>query len=117
MCADSSVPVSREYVDLAVEVLRILADVTRVRLVLALHEASELSVSALAEAVEKKPSAVSQHLARMRMARIVSTRQQGTSVLYRLTDEHALAAVLEAIKQAEHAVSQGQIPPHHHAAD
>lgn len=109
-------PPSSEHVDLAVEVLRILADTTRVRIVLALRDAPELSVSALAELVDKKPSGVSQHLARMRMARIVSTRQQGTSVLYRLTDEHALAVVLETFKQAEHAVANGQLPPHHHAA-
>lgn len=119
MNADNDTPVSQspsEYVDLAVEVLGILADPTRVRIVLALQAASELSVGAIAEIVGKKPSGVSQHLARMRMARMVSTRQEGTSVLYRLTDEHALAVVLEAIKQAEHAVSNGQVPPHHHSA-
>lgn len=46
---------------------------------------------------------------------MVTTRQEGTSVLYRLTDEHAVALVVEAVKQAEHAVANGQIPPHHHA--
>ena len=105
-----------EYVDLAAEVLGILSDPTRIKIVLALRQAEELPVNALAEIVGKKPSGVSQHLARMRMARMVTTRQEGTSVLYRLTDEHALALVTEAIKQAEHAVANGQIPPHHHAA-
>lgn len=104
-----------EYVDLAAEVLGILSDPTRIRIVLALREADELPVNALAELVAKKPSGVSQHLARLRMARMVTTRQEGTSVLYRLTDEHALTLVIEAIKQAEHAVANGQIPPHHHA--
>jgi DNA-binding transcriptional ArsR family regulator len=46
---------------------------------------------------------------------MVTTRQEGTSVLYRLTDEHAVALVVEAVKQAEHAVANGQLPPHHHA--
>lgn len=105
-----------EYVDLAAEVLGILSDPTRIKIVLALREADELPVNALAEIVGKKPSGVSQHLARMRMARMVTTRQEGTSVLYRLTDEHALTLVLEAIKQAEHAVANGQIPPHHHGS-
>ncbi|RGE24175.1 ArsR family transcriptional regulator [Leucobacter sp. wl10] len=104
-----------EFIDLAAEVLGVLSDPTRIRIILALRQADELSVNALAELVGKKPSGVSQHLARMRMARMVTTRQEGTSVLYSLIDEHALALVLEAIKQAEHAVSNGQIPPHHHA--
>ncbi|HMR47720.1 MAG TPA: metalloregulator ArsR/SmtB family transcription factor [Arachnia sp.] len=104
-----------EYVSLAAEVLGILSDPTRIRIVLALRQADELPVNALARIVGKKPSGVSQHLARMRMARMVTTRQEGTSVLYRLADEHALAVVVEAIKQAEHAVAGGQIPPHHHS--
>ena len=104
-----------EYVDLAAEVLGLLSDPTRIRIVLALRQADELPVNALAELVGKKPSGVSQHLARLRMARMVTTRQEGTSVLYRLTDEHAVALVVESIKQAEHAVANGQIPPHHHA--
>lgn len=102
-----------EYVDLAAEVLGILADPTRIRIVLALRQAEELPVNALAEIVGKKPSGVSQHLARMRMARMVTTRHEGTSVLYRLADEHALKLVVEAVKQAEHAVANGQSPPHH----
>lgn len=104
-----------EYVELAAEVLGLLSDPTRIKIVLALRQADELPVNALAEIVGKKPSGVSQHLARLRMARMVTTRHEGTSVLYRLTDEHALTLVIEAIKQAEHAVANGQIPPHHDA--
>ncbi|MHA2789929.1 ArsR/SmtB family transcription factor [Corynebacterium sp. S7] len=104
-----------DYVDLAAEVLKILADPTRIKIILALRRDKELSVNALAEIVDKKPSGVSQHLARLRMARIVTTRQEGTSVYYQLTDEHAVKLVTEAIRQAEHSVSNGQLPPHHHA--
>lgn len=106
---------SSQYVDLAAEVLRLIADPTRIRIVLALNQADELSVNALAEIVGKKPSGVSQHLARLRMAHMVTTRQEGTSVLYRLADEHAVKLVAEAVKQAEHAVANGRIPPHHHS--
>lgn len=102
-----------EYVDLASEVLGLLSDPTRIRIILALRDADELSVNALAEVVGKKPSGVSQHLARLRMARMVTTRQEGTSVFYRLIDEHAVKLVEEAIKQAEHSVSYG-LPPRHH---
>lgn len=106
---------SSEYAELAAEVLRILSDPTRLRIVLALRSGDELAVNSLAEIVGKKPAGVSQHLAKMRMARIVTTRQHGTSVLYRLADEHAVALVVEAIKHAEHMVANGQLPPHHHA--
>lgn len=116
MNADNEITGSRitlELVDIASEVLRMLADPTRIRIVLALHEAEELSVNALADLVHKKPSGVSQHLSKLRLARIVTTRQRGTSVLYRLTDEHALTLICEALNQAEHAVAAGQQPPHH----
>ncbi|WP_372342963.1 hypothetical protein [Paeniglutamicibacter sp. ZC-3] len=41
-----------------------------------------------AKIVEKSPSGVSQHLARLRMARMVTTRQDGTKVLYTLIARH-----------------------------
>lgn len=105
---------SSEFVDLAAEVFGILSDSTRIRIILALRGTEELPVNAIAEAVGKSPSGVSQHLARLRMARMVTTRQDGTKVLYRLSDEHASVLVREAIKQAEHSVANGLAPAHHH---
>ncbi len=99
-----------EYVDLAVEVFSMLADATRVKIVLALRSAEEMSVTRLAAIVGKSPTAVSQHLAKLRLARMVSTRREGTTVFYRLTDEHASELVVNAVKQAEHVVG---FAPHH----
>ncbi len=87
-----------------------LADATRVRIILAL-EGTELSVNHLAEIVDKTPAAVSQHLAKLRLARFVSSRQDGTRVFYRLANEHARQLVGDAILQAEHSLSDD---PHHH---
>lgn len=101
-----------QYVELAVEVFAMLADATRVRIVLALRD-GELSVNQLAELVDKSPAAVSQHLAKMRLGRLVSTRQDGTRIFYRLANEHARQLVSDAIFQAEHALDQS--PRHHHA--
>jgi len=101
-----------QYVELAVEVFAMLADATRVRIVLALRD-GELNVNQLAEIVEKSPAAVSQHLAKMRLGRIVATRQEGTRIFYRLANEHARQLVTDAIFQAEHALDQN--PRHHHA--
>lgn len=104
-----------EYVELAVEVFAMLADATRVRIIMALRDAEELSVNHLADIVDKSPAAVSQHLAKMRLARIVSTRQDGTRIFYRLANEHAQQLVADAIFQAEH--SLGGTPHHHRDAD
>ncbi|WP_427018064.1 ArsR/SmtB family transcription factor [Pseudarthrobacter sp. P1] len=100
-----------QYVELAVEVFSMLADATRVRIILALRE-GELPVNRLAELVGKSPAAVSQHLAKMRLGRMVTTRQDGTRVFYRLENEHARQLVTDAIFQAEH--SLGGTPRHHH---
>lgn len=64
-------------------------DATRVRIILALKDIREMSVNHLADVVDKTPPSVSQHLANLRLASIVSTRQDGVKVFYRLTNEHA----------------------------
>lgn len=102
-----------EYVELAVEVFALLADPTRVRIVLALRDIEELSVNHLADIVDRLPATVSQHLAKMRMARMVTTRHHGNRVFYRLSNEHASQLVVDAIYQAEHALDG--TPRHHHA--
>lgn len=101
-----------KYVDLAAEVFSLLADATRIRIILALR-AGELSVSAIAEQVGRSPTTVSQHLAKLRWGRIVVTRQEGTRVFYRLADEHARALVADAVFQAQHAIDDR---PAHHSA-
>lgn len=101
------------YIEPAVEIFGMLADATRIRLILALRD-GEMSVSRLAEAVDKQPAAVSQHLAKLRMARMVTTRREGTTIHYALTDEHALQLVTAALLQAEHSVDD---VPRHHRAD
>lgn len=102
--------VESQYVELAVEVFAMLADATRVRIILALRD-DELSVNHLADIVDKSPTAVSQHLAKLRLARIVVARQDGTRVFYRLADEHARTLVVNAVYQAQHAL--GGKPAHH----
>lgn len=100
-----------QFVEFAVEIFTMLADATRVRIILALRD-EELSVNHLADIVDKSPAAVSQHLAKLRLARIVATRQEGTRVFYRLASEHARRLVSDAIFQAEHSLEQ--TPRHHH---
>ncbi|MEZ0163725.1 ArsR/SmtB family transcription factor [Kineococcus sp. LSe6-4] len=98
-----SLGVASQYVDLAAEVFSLLSDPTRIRIVLALR-AGETSVNELADLVGKSPTAVSQHLAKLRWGRVVTTRQDGNRVFYRLADEHARTLVAEAVSHAEHAL-------------
>ena len=99
-----------DQVDLAVEVFRMLADGTRIRILWALID-RELSVNELAAQVRKLPAAVSQHLAKLRMTRLVQTRREGTTVFYRLENEHIAQLVTDAIHNAEH--SGADVPGHH----
>jgi ArsR family transcriptional regulator, zinc-responsive transcriptional repressor len=99
-----------EQVDLAVEVFRMLADATRVRLLWVLAN-GESAVGDLTRAVGKPQALVSQHLAKMRLARLVTTRRQGNQVFYRLANSHVSQLVADAIHNAEHA---GPGVPLHH---
>ena len=103
---------SQEQVDLAVEVFRMLSDATRVQLLWVLLD-GEMPVNDLADAVGKPATGVSQHLAKLRMARLVTTRRQANQVFYRIANTHVRQLVEDAIYQAEHAA--GGIPEHHRA--
>ncbi|WP_114853949.1 metalloregulator ArsR/SmtB family transcription factor [Brachybacterium sp. YJGR34] len=103
-----------EYVELAVEVFAMLADPTRVRIILALRD-TERTVGELVELTGRSQAAVSQHLAKLRMARIVTPRHEGTKAYYRLVDEHARQLVADAIFQAQHTL--GGSPAHHRPGD
>lgn len=100
-----------EQAELAVEVFRMLSDTTRVRLLWALID-EELAVNELADRVGKPAPSVSQHLAKLRMARLVRTRREGTQVFYRLENEHVARLVGDAVDNAEH--SGPEVPRHHH---
>ncbi|MPV49441.1 metalloregulator ArsR/SmtB family transcription factor [Pseudactinotalea sp. HY160] len=99
-----------EQVEFAVEVFRMLADGTRIRLLWSLRE-GELSVGDLAGRVGKSGPAVSQHLAKLRMARMVRTRREGNLVFYRVDDAHVADLVRDAVHNAEHAADG--VPAHH----
>lgn len=98
---------------LVVEVFRMLADPTRIQVLWALTGA-ELSVNELAARVDKPAPSVSQHLAKLRMARLVRTRRSGTTIFYSLENEHVRQLVTDAVFNAEHA---GPGVPSHHRDD
>lgn len=103
-----------DVVTLAVEVLRMLADPTRLQLAGLLLD-DERAVSELATALGKPVPAVSQHLAKMRMARLVTARKQGTSVLYRVENGHVRQLVVDTIGHVEHLLDD--VPAHHRTTE
>ncbi|MEV6427966.1 metalloregulator ArsR/SmtB family transcription factor [Nocardia sp. NPDC051463] len=103
-------PLAEDQVGLVVEVFRMLADATRVQVLWALVD-RELSVNDLAGHIGKPAPSVSQHLSKLRMARLVRTRRAGTTIFYSLENEHVRQLVMDAVYNAEHA-GPG-VPPHH----
>jgi DNA-binding transcriptional ArsR family regulator len=98
-----------EQLALAAELLALLGDRTRLALLHALT-GGEADVTTLTEACGAARPAVSQHLARLRLAGLVSTRKEGRRVIYSLRDGHLRRLVDEALNVADHRLSDR--PPH-----
>ena len=79
-----------------------LADATRIQVLWALV-GREMSVNDLATHIDKPAPSVSQHLAKLRMARLVRTRREGTTIFYSLDNDHVGQLVTDAVFNAEHA--------------
>lgn len=73
--------------------IKAIANATRLQIVQTLHKAKEMNVSALEKAIGLSQSALSQHLAIMRRADIVSTRRDAQQIFYSVKDKKALTAV------------------------
>ena len=84
--------------------LRLLADPSRVRIVLLL-EREELSVAELQEILAMGQSTISTHLAQLKQAGIVEDRRTGKNILYRLkafgngTQDQVLGVLRHAVKE------------------
>jgi DNA-binding transcriptional ArsR family regulator len=88
-----------EQVHRAAETFRLLADPTRMKIMWALLQ-GESSVASLAGLVGAAPTAVSQHLAKLRLAGLVKGRRAGTFVHYSATDAHVRRLLDEALFSA-----------------
>jgi DNA-binding transcriptional ArsR family regulator len=91
------------------EILSLLADRTRLALLHTLTS-GEADVSTLTARVGAARPAVSQHLAKLRIAGLVSSRKEGRRVIYALSDGHLRRLVDEVLNLADHHLN-GK-PPH-----
>jgi DNA-binding transcriptional ArsR family regulator len=101
-------PLDGEVVTVAADVLRQLADPTRLHL-LGLLDRGPQDVGTLTAQVAASRSSVSQHLARLRLAGLVTVRRDGRRMLYGLASEHVGMLVAETYAFAERLCRR--IPP------
>lgn len=83
---DPGVPVPAGLVEGVARRFALLADPTRLRILNALLERGDTTVSELATAVDEAPPNVSQHLSRLLAAAIVGRRRDGRTVRYSVVD-------------------------------
>ncbi len=95
---------TQAQVEVAVSTLGLLADPTRLR-VLWLLARGEREVGVLADLTGATASATSQHLAKLRLAGLVSVRKQGRHHIYSARGAHVRGLVEEALFYADHRVS------------
>ncbi len=100
-------PPSRSLRDLA-QIFKLLADESRLKLVLALAEEGEMNVSTLCGLLHTKQPAVSHHLKLLNMSGLVDFRRDGKHNFYRL--ESNLVAGLLRYLATEHSHDH-QRPP------
>ncbi|TDB70305.1 metalloregulator ArsR/SmtB family transcription factor [Micromonospora sp. KC723] len=93
----------------ATEMLRMLADGTRLRLMWLLVD-GEHDVTALVAALGVARPAVSQHLSKLRLAGLVAVRREGRHALYAVRDGYVQRLVTGVLHAASHRV--GGIPEH-----
>ena len=80
--------------DLA-ELFKVFGDPTRIRLLVALLDNEELSVTDLSETLGMTQSAISHQLRTLKQSKLVKARRDGKSVYYSLDDEH-VRSIIEA---------------------
>jgi ArsR family transcriptional regulator len=86
--AVSPIRVSDTTIHRMTDVFKLLADKSRLKIVLALAQDGELHVSALCELLGQSQPAVSHHLTLMRMVGLVAYRRDGKHNYYRLASGH-----------------------------
>jgi DNA-binding transcriptional ArsR family regulator len=85
--------VSRDTLKELTNVFKMLADASRLRILLALARDGEMHVSALCEMLDQSQPAVSHHLTLMRMTGLVAFDRHGKHNFYRLASSHICGLV------------------------
>lgn len=105
-----------DHARIAADTFRMLADPTRVKILWALLH-GETHVNALAAMVRSSPTGVSRHLAKLRLAGLVTSRRDGTFIYYTAGSAHVRRLLEQTLSHAEH--RSGLVPEagHRHSYD
>lgn len=86
----------------ASELLKVVGDLSRMRILCTLLPGEELSVGELQQALDMSQSAVSHQLRVLRDANLVKFRRAGKLAYYSLTDEHVHELLLGTLEHVRH---------------
>jgi len=84
-CRDKKIDELRQHADQATSQLKALANVNRLMILCILSE-GEVSVGELNQMIDLSQSALSQHLAKLRSDKLVTTRRESQTIYYSLAD-------------------------------
>src|SRR3954452_23632451 len=88
-------------VQVAADAFRLLGDPNRIKIFWALLQ-GETSVDCLSELIGASGSRMSQHLAKLRLAGLVTVRREGTFAYYAAANSHVQRLLSEALSHADH---------------
>lgn len=100
-------PPTSAQIDVAAETFRMLSSSTRLLIMWFLVQ-RESDVTGLADASGASVQAVSQHLAKLRLAGLVSSRREGRRIVYVVDDPHVVTMVSEIF---DHIAPDGSLAP------
>ena len=81
----------------AAELLKVLGDATRVRIIFVLCQ-SEMCVCDIARLLNMTQSAISHQLRVLKQARLVSSRRDGKTIFYSICDDHVKTIFYHAME-------------------
>lgn len=85
----SKIKVSDRTIESMAEIFKLLADKSRLKILLALAQEGELHVSALCDLLDQSQPAVSHHLTLLRLRNLVGFRREGKHNFYRVDSTFA----------------------------
>lgn len=93
-----------ERLEAGAATFRMLADTTRLHILWLLTH-GPADVGTLVTGTGANRTAVSQHLAKLRLSGLVSTRREARNVIYSIIDGHLSRLILEGMNHADHRVT------------
>ena len=76
------------------DLFKVFGDTTRIKIMYALYE-DEMCVCAIAELISMTQSAVSHQLKSLKAANLVTSRREGKTIYYRLSDDHVKSIIAQ----------------------